>query len=152
MIELASPEIIHRVKEYFESRFGIEPDCFDKYVFYSGPKGRVLLGTETSIPLKTADSCGILIARIDRTVKPTTNFLQLYGNHIKENQIALNKMQCMEYCDGKDLELSIREINKATHGFVMVSYNNIPLGCGLLKEQKLFNQLPKQNRIKLLYF
>ena len=151
MTELASPEIIHRVKEYYEIRFGIEPELFKDHVIYTGPRGRIFLGPETSFPLEFIDSCGILIARIQRTVKPTTNFLQLFGKHVKQNHIVLNKEQCINYCKGEDFILTNDSIGNATRGFVMVSYNNIPLGCALFKEQKLFNQLPSQNRIKLKY-
>lgn len=151
MIELASQEIIFRIKEYFEIRFGIEPDLFNDHVIYSGPRGRIFLGPEILFPLSSIDSCGMLIARIDRTVKPTTNFFQLFGKHVKQNHIALNKNKCLEYCAGEDMKLTAEESNKATRGFVMVSYNNIPLGCALFKEQKLFNQLPSQNRFILQY-
>jgi len=149
MLELATPEIVHRIKEYFEIRFGLNPNCFNQYAFYTGPRGSIFLGQETSFPLDSIDTLGILVARLQKTVKPTTNFFQLFGRLVTINNIVLNKDQTIKYCSGEDMILSTGEIGEATRGFVMVSYDNIPLGCALLIENKLLNQLPNQNRIQL---
>jgi len=151
MIKIADSETIHRVKEYFEIRFGIETDIFNEYLFYEGPRGRIFLGPETSLPLRNVDTLGILITRVQRTVKPSTNFFQLFGKFVTKSHIVLDKSQCLKYCSGEDNIVSEKEISGTTRGFVMVSYNNIPLGCALLKENILLNQLPSQNRIKLQY-
>lgn len=151
MLERSSFEIIHRVKEYYEIRFGIYTDIFDPYVFYTGPHGRIFMGPETSFPLDSIDTLGILVARIQRTVKPTTNFFQLFGKLVSKNNVDLNKDQTIKYCSGEDMILTLVEIGGATRGFVMVSYDKMPLGCALLIENKLLNQLPNQNRIKLQY-
>ncbi|MFH2047921.1 MAG: hypothetical protein ABIJ12_00600 [bacterium] len=152
MLELASSEIVHRVKEYYEIRFGINTDIFNQYAFYTGPRGRIFLGPKTNFPLDSIDTLGILVVRLQKTVKPTTNFFQLFGKLVTKNNIVLNENQTTKYCSGEDDTLSIDEIGEATRGFVMVSYDNIPLGCALLIENELINQLPNQNRIKLQYF
>ena len=149
MIELCSSENISRVLEYFSKRFGISSVVFAPWVFYSGPRGRVFLGPPSTLATEIADSCGVLIARVQKTVKPSTNFFQYFGRYVTHNIITLNREQTNYFCCGEDIDLDKSKIGEVKRGFVMVTFNELPLGCGLLKDGRLENQLPKKYRMKL---
>ncbi|MBU8934527.1 MAG: hypothetical protein KOO62_11035 [candidate division Zixibacteria bacterium] len=152
MIDLCPPETIHRVLEYFGERFGISPVVFGSWVFFAGPRGRVFLGPPTTLGLEAADTCGILIARVQKTVKPSTFLFQSFGRHVTRNIITLDREQTERFCCGEDIVLSADAIGDAARGFVMVAYDDLPLGCGLLKDGRLENQIPKPYRMSLKYW
>ena len=137
------------VIQYIEERFGIPSSVFEGYSFYAGPSGRIFLGPREAIDLSLVDTTGILIARIGKSVKPSTLFFQMYGSQVLRNGVALTREQAQNYIAGIDLELSSEAIGAATRGYVMVSYGNYALGCGLLRGNLLENVLPKEMRMTL---
>jgi NOL1/NOP2/fmu family ribosome biogenesis protein len=147
MIQKCSPQQKRLVLEYLEKRFGIEHHHFNKFEMYAGSKGRIFLGPKTTIYRPTPVSVGLLIARIGRSIKPSTNLLQLFGRYVKKNFVSLTKEQTLQYLRGEDLELSEFEIQKATEGYVLLVYFDFPLGCGLLKGNNIKNMLPKAKRL-----
>ena len=149
MIALSPLELRTRVFEYFRERLGLDPAIFQPYELYAGPTGRILLGPKTDIDPALIDTAGILIARIHRTVKPSTHLFQLFGRHVTSNIVRLDRENVARYCRGEHFALSPTEIGASTRGFVMVAYGDLPLGCGLLKDGQLENQLPKQYRLVL---
>ena len=64
--------------EYCEKRFGINKDIFDGYRLYEGSKKKIYLAKELVELRFNPESSGLCIFRIDKTPKPTTNFLQLF--------------------------------------------------------------------------
>ncbi len=146
------------VLSYLESRFGLQPSLFSSFQFTLSAKGRVFLGPlvpESVSPL----SVGIGIARLSPSgaVKPSTAFLQLFGRHITKGKIELSREQAAIYLSGESFPLN----TKAEEGYVLLTYNNQPLGCGLLKssaasgregnqahprDATLKNMLPKARR------
>jgi len=137
------------VLSYFQERFGIQPDIFTNYEIYTGSKGRLYLGPKTSIPRPEPASVGILIARIDKSIKPSTNFLQLFGKNVKKNKILLDKEDALLYANGENIE--VEEVGGVTGGYTLVSYLDLPLGCGFLKDKTILNMIPKAKRIKLKF-
>ncbi len=149
MIERCASEEKARVLEYFRERLGLEESIFEPWELYAGPNGRILLGPKTDFDLKVADTAGILVARIARTVKPGTNLFQMFGRSVTRNIVNVTKDHAEMYCLGKEFEVAESEIGSSERGFVMIAYDGLSLGCGLLKEGRIENQLPKPNRVKL---
>jgi len=149
MITLCTPEQKSQVLEYFRERLGIADDTFAAWEFYAGPNGRILLGPRTDLDLGMVDTAGILVARISRTVKPGTNLFQMFGHLVTRSIVRVTRENAEAYCLGKDFDVSAGEIGDSVRGFVMVAFDNLPLGCGLLKDGRIENQLPKPNRMKL---
>ena len=129
------------VLSYLEGRFGLSGNLFAAFSWYAGSKGRVFLGP--AAPHVTSLSAGLGIARLSPTgaVKPSTTILQLFGQHITKNKVALSKEQAVLYLSGESFPIETPE-----EGYVLVIYNNIPLGCALLKAGRLKNMLPKARR------
>ena len=78
------------ILDYCKERFDISKKIFDDYNWYLGSKNRIYIGPN-EIDRINPESIGICVFRLNKTPKPTTNFLQLFGNQIYKNVIALNK-------------------------------------------------------------
>jgi NOL1/NOP2/fmu family ribosome biogenesis protein len=149
MIEECPPRQQSLVIEYFEKRFGIERLLFNDFEFYVASKGRIYLGPKNLIDKPKPVTAGMLIARISRSIKPTTIFFQLFGKYVKRNLIALNKEKAHYFIQGEDLDLPVDELLDASDGYVLVTYRGFPLGCSLLKGNSLRNKIPKSKRLDL---
>ncbi len=130
-----------KVLDYLEERFGIPRETYDDYGIYQGQKGRVYLGPKNLIQKPEVSSVGMLMARIDKSIKPTTNFLQLFGDRAERNIIGLSKEQAIAYIKGEDLKAE-----KGSDGYVILKYGSSVLGCGFLKGGSVLNMLPKAKR------
>ena len=132
------------ILEYCYERFSINDNEFAYYKWYLGSKNRIYIGPG-EIERINPESIGLCIFRLDKTPKPTTNFIQLFGKKIKKNIIELNKKNTEEFCNGRNLEIKTNN----EPGFVSVSYEKIALGCGHWKGKILKNQIPKSNFCKI---
>ncbi len=134
------------VLKYFAERFGIPKSLFDEYGIYAGPKGRVYLGPKKIPERPEIVSPGLLIARAESAVKPTTNFLQLFGAHATKNIVHISKEQAVSYANGQDIRIELED-----NGYVIVECSGNFLGCGMLKSGILINQIPKAKRQLVKY-
>ena len=129
------------IQEYCVKRFGMDSDLWNNYEWYAGSKNKIYLANALDIERIIPESKGICIFRLDKSPKPTTNFLQLFGKYISKNYIEINNKNTIKYCKGDDL---ILESNKAiVPGFVLITNNKRFLGCGHWNGKLLKNQLPK---------
>ena len=132
------------ILEYCTERFGIRKEVFDRYNWYIGSKNRIYIGPgkiERIIP----ESIGLCIFRLDKTAKPTTNFIQLFSKEIKKNVINLEKKDAEHFCNGLDLNIG----PKVDIGFICVKYESIGLGCAHWNGKQLRNQIPKSKFCKI---
>ena len=132
------------ILEYCYERFGIMETVFENYNWYIGSKNRIYIGPE-EIERIAPESIGLCIFRLDKTPKPTTNFIQLFGKKITKNIISLDRNQTLDLCNGADLEI----ISNIDPGFVSIMYKNISLGCGHWNGDTLKNQIPKSRFCKI---
>ena len=132
------------ILEYCYERFGINDNEFVDYKWYLGSKKRIYIGPG-EIERINPESIGLCIFRLDKTPKPTTNFIQLFGKKINKNIIELNKKNTKEFCNGLNLEIK----TKNQPGFVSVNYKKIALGCGHWNGKILKNQIPKSKFCKI---
>lgn len=151
MITKCSLKDQEQVLNYFEERFGIQRQLLESFSFYSASKGRIFLGPNNLIDKPKPVTGGILIARISLHIKPTTIFLQFFGKDVTKNVIKLNKERTVRFIKGENLDLSDNEIQDATNGYVLVTYLDFPLGCGLLKGNQVRNMIPKPKLLELAF-
>ena len=71
--------------EYCVERFGMSEKIFEEYKLYEGSKKKIYLIKKLINLRFVPESSGLCIFRFDKTPKPTTNFLQLFGSKIKRN-------------------------------------------------------------------
>lgn len=136
---------------YFEGRFGLEPSAFDDFGLYMASRGRVYLGPRRIIDRPRVVTVGLLVARTGGAIKPTTNLLQAFGRRVTKNRVELTRAQAIAYAKGDDLSLEEGQLAGASDGYILLSYESFPLGCGLLKKRSVKNMLPKAKRLELSF-
>ena len=136
--------------EYCIERFGMSEKIFEGHQLYEGSKNKVYLIKKLINLRFVPESSGLCIFRFDKTPKPTTNFLQLFGSKIKRNVLDINKANLIEYCKGKDLEIYIKKKN-IEPGFIAIRYKMSVIGCAHWNKNIIKNQLPKSRRCKINY-
>lgn len=139
------------ILDYFKREFGIKREIFENYAFLSSGKKIWMVKNESLEKIKdnlekiNVQSIGIAIARVGKVVKPTSNFLQIFGKYAKKKTIELSEKEALDYIKGLDIKKDCKE-----KGYVIVKFGEDILGCGLVKEGWIKNQIPKARRIKKL--
>ena len=151
MITIAPVETVTFTLEYLESRFGIDSSVFSKAKFYLGSRSRLYMINESVEVAQFAVTAGLLVARVPKFVKPSTNFLQAYENSITRSKVQIDRIQAQEYISGKDLILESDAKETPLNGYVAVFYDTYCLGCGFLKNGAVKNVLPKEKHLNLKY-
>ena len=144
MLKALETDRINLILEYCMERFGINNKTFENYNWYIGSKNRIYIGPEELERIKP-ESIGLCVFRLDKTPKPTTNFLQLFGIHITKNIVEISSEETIEYCAGKNLSLNLN----TEPGFVIVKHRDRILGCGHWNGTLLKNQIPKSRFCKI---
>lgn len=149
--QMNASEVKENTLKYFEERFGLPRTIFDGYSIYLGPKGRLYLGPAKVPPNLRIVSPGLLIARADSGIKPSTNLFQLFGRQVERNIIPLSKEQTKKFVMGTDMILEKSDVGDVSDGYVLVRYLGYNLGCALLKGTTLKNMVPKAKRLGLSF-
>ena len=144
MLKRLDSERIRLIQEYCLERFGINQEKLENYRWYRGSKNRIYIGPEELERIKP-ESIGLCVFRLDKTPKPTTNFLQLFGIHITKNIVEISSEETIEYCAGKNLNLNLN----TEPGFVIVKHRDRILGCGHWNGNLIKNQIPKSRFCKI---
>ncbi|OYT41200.1 hypothetical protein B6U80_01865 [Candidatus Pacearchaeota archaeon ex4484_26] len=135
---------------YIKERFGLGKEYFKDFDFFKTRKAIYITTKEclNSQLFKQAETAGIAFLRPNKVLKPTTNFLQLFGKHASKNVITLSREQAERFIRGEDLELD--KIKKrgdwVEPGYVIVKYQEHILGCANFKEGVLKNMIAKSRR------
>jgi|TARA_B110000881_G_C18590425_1_gene527600 hypothetical protein len=135
------------VSDYCVERFGINSKILEKYSWYSGSKNKIYIANTLELERIIPESKGICVFRLDKSPKPTTNFLQLFGKYITKNYVEINNENTIKYCRGDDLILENSEA--LIPGFMLIANKNRFLGCGHWNGELLKNQLPKSKFCKI---
>ena len=151
MLKLLNTDKSLLLIEYCVERFGMNNKIFEQYKLYEGSKKKVYIVNKLNDLKFNPESSGLCIFRFDKTPKPTTNFLQLFGLKIKKNVLDISELNLIEYCNGNDLKISIEE-NTIEPGFIAIRYNGNIIGCAHWNKNIVKNQLPKSRRCKINYY
>lgn len=152
MIEPCPDDTRRRVIEYLNQRFGLDPEILEEYSFWVASKGRVIIGPAEIPKDIRIDTAGILIARVHQNVKPSSNLLQLFGRSMSKAIVELHREDACRFMQGLDLSLPDYSEVDFDDGYVLLQYDGYPLGCGLLKDGKIKNMLPRAKRLELEFF
>jgi len=136
--------------EYCIERFGMSEKIFEEYQLYEGSKNKIYLIKKIPKIRIKPESAGLCIFRLDKTPKPTTNFLQLFGNTITKNIFELKGNELIDFCSGNDLNINTKELS-IEPGFIAVKYKRTIVGCAHYNMKILKNQLPKSRHCKINY-
>ncbi|MDD5340590.1 MAG: hypothetical protein PHV13_05075 [Candidatus ainarchaeum sp.] len=136
---------------YLEERFGLERALFSDYGLYATSKGRIYIGPKRLVNHPRIATVGLLIARSQGAIKPSTNLLQLFGRQVKKNYVVLGRENAATFIGGTDVKVTSGEKGDASDGYVLVRYLDFSLGCGMLHGSDVRNMLPKAKRLKIAY-
>ncbi len=129
-------------KDYLKSRFGIS---LPEWLAFEEKGGKILAYVRDVKFIKNYDTFGIVAGKSTKFgYKPSTEFLQIFGDVSIRNVVFVSRYEAREIAKGKDVEV---ENHVATDGYVIVMFEGKVLGCGLLRKNKLINQIPKSKRI-----
>ncbi len=128
--------------QYVLERFGIPiPD----WVKIEGKSNLRMMSSELQ-NFQTTTPKGIPAANMNGVFpKPSTSFLQLFGNLATKNVIELEKEDALKFATRENLQT----LQNAETGYVILKYKGATLGCGFYKEGKIENFFPKQRMITL---
>jgi len=137
------------ILKYLRDRFGISKRIFSDYSFIvRGEKIWIAFKDvlEKDLEGLNIEAIGLLFGRYfekQKRFKPTTNALQIFGRYATKNIVELDEKEKDMYIKGYDLE---KKLN-LEEGYVIVKFKNDVLGCGLYREGKIKNQIPKARKI-----
>jgi len=131
---------------HLNERFGFPENIFQDYAFFLS-KDRIFIVSKDLPVLENIKivTQGFLFARADKTTKPSTNMIQLFGKYATKNIVELEKDEVQILISGEDIEKQ----TSCEDGYVILKYKNYNLGCGLLKDGKLKGLIPKGKRMAI---
>lgn len=153
-----------RFAGYLKERFGISLPPHTSLV---GDNSLRIMTRELS-DFKTSTPKGIPASRMKgKFPKPSTAFIQLFGNLATKNTLSVSEGDALAYLRGEDFTLPPNagtSLDKAGStapkgqepatvnigletGYVILKYKGAILGIGFYKEGKIGNMLPKGRRI-----
>ena len=145
---------IEEMLENLKERFGFNPNQFRDYDFFINNKNKIFILNRIASRLiefypRRLMNAGILFARKDAVIKPSSNMLQIFGKYARKNTVKLSRSRNRIYIEGFDIDFSEEIV--AVNGYVILWYGKNSLGCGLLKDFELKNMMPKAKRMRLKF-
>ncbi|MEM9214647.1 MAG: RsmB/NOP family class I SAM-dependent RNA methyltransferase [Cyanobacteria bacterium P01_F01_bin.150] len=150
----------HTALTWLSGRFDIPYATFQPYSLWQTGQEKLwianqsctVLAASISVPVETI---GIpLVRRTSHSFKPTTASLQRFGQHVQNRFLSLNQEQCQRFMKGQEQVLKLQNIKEQTSvnadsfdeslkGFVHVRHGLYELGCGRVKTDVLYPEIPK---------
>ena len=129
---------------WLEERFGLPPGWDDGYAWQRKDEEAWLMTPEAaSFKELPAIRRGMRAARtVTEGYKPTTQFLQLFGNDMAKHIVQTDKVATKAYLQGQDLPV------QQARGYVVLDHDGIVYACGLSLGDRIKNQLPVSRRIQ----
>ena len=134
--------ILELIKKQWNCDF--KPD----YAFLQNEKGKVFIVNKDIARVDfnkiRINSIGLYFAAIrNNEIRLSIEGSQIIGPNAKKNVVELNEKETREWLKGYDINKAIKG-----EGFVIIKHNDDYLGTGKVKEDKIFNFVPKNRRLK----
>jgi hypothetical protein len=131
-----------RVLGFFADRFGMNLSVFTGYELRKKGSSVWMVTSDPRLPtlarLKVRSVGLMLLRQVGRYLKPTSAALQLLGTCAEKNVIRLGSDRLEELVELGE----IRGDFAATPGYVIISHEDLPVGCGLYLPPRLLSRLP----------
>jgi NOL1/NOP2/fmu family ribosome biogenesis protein len=136
----------HRLFSYLEDRFGIPEELFEDYLLFRKRKSWWLLTHSPLVGAAAHFKVSIpgfkAFQKINRFVKPTTRFIQVFGRHATRAILNLKRSEFVNLKTGTPF----RADQALENGYVILSFKEHPLGLGLLIDGVIHPQIPRKER------
>jgi NOL1/NOP2/fmu family ribosome biogenesis protein len=123
-----------------------------QHLFLKNNKQKVFITTkaekDSKLRIPRLEKAGLYFGTInkDDSIRLSLEGTQIIGKIAKKNILELEHKQAENWLKGFDFD-----IPKLEDGHYLLRYKEDFLGCGLIKNNKLHNFLPKTRRLKVLY-
>jgi NOL1/NOP2/fmu family ribosome biogenesis protein len=135
------------ILDWWQERFGIEPDSFANHTFWERGTGKLwVFHGDVTTPIEI-EGLGMTCLRTrGEHWKPTTSAVQRFGHHASKNVLPLSDEQAQTFVAGEDQELDW----DGDWGYLIVAHEiageTAPIGVGLYVHGELRSQIPKGRR------
>ena len=131
-----------RVLGFFADRFGMNLSVFAEYELRKRGSSVWIVRSDPRLPalarLKVRSVGLMLLRQVGRYLKPTSAALQLFGAHAERNVVTLTPKELEELVEKGEIEGDF----PVTPGYVIISHEDLPVGCGLYLPPRLLSRLP----------
>ena len=137
----------HFLFSYLENRFGIPEELFDGCLLFRKKKSWWLLKHSSYVASAAHFKISIpgfkAFQRINRYIKPTTRFIQIFGRHATRAIVKIKQSEFKNLETGEPFHVD----HPLENGYVILSFREHLLGLGLLIDATILPQIPrKENR------
>ncbi len=146
MSERIERDEVNRIITALCERFGVDESVFEDCALYLGSKGKVYLHHLPAPEIVGAAIVGMHIATVAKTVKPTTNFFQTFGRHLRKNVVHVSSDVAREMIIGQEVLALPQDCEEVTTGYVAIACDGRPFMCAFLKDGEIRNMLSKGRR------
>jgi hypothetical protein len=137
-----------RVLELFADRFGMNLAVFAGYELRKKGSSVWIVRSDPRLPavarLKVRSVGLLLLRQVGRYLKPTSAALQLFGPHAERNVVTLTPKELEGLVEKGEIEGDF----PVTPGYVIISLEDLPVGCALYLPPRLLSRLPPLFRNK----
>jgi hypothetical protein len=137
-----------RMLELFADRFGMNLTVFAGYELRRKGSSVWIVRSGPHLPalarLKVRSVGLLLLRQVGQYLKPTSAALQLFGAHAQRNVVTLTPKELEELVEKGEIEGDF----PFTPGYVIISLEDLPVGCGLYLPPRLLSRLPSLFRNK----
>ncbi|MGQ9465934.1 MAG: NOL1/NOP2/sun family putative RNA methylase [bacterium] len=139
-------EFQNKVIELYCQQFGIQKDGFEDYaVFQKGDTFYIATPEAYAFFEVSSIKKGLEIGRIySNSLKPDNDFIQIFGREAKKNILGINEWQLKKFLKGE----SIKKFANGLDEFVIVKFNNLPIGIGHFNKNEIKSSIRPTRRIK----
>jgi len=132
------------VLDWWETRFGVEPETFEAYTFWEKGAGKIwALAGDVVSPIEV-EAIGMKVLRTRQEHwKPTTDAVQRFGRDATKNVIELDAEQARAFAAGEDLEPDWDGDWGYLIGAHEIADGVEPIGVGLFTHGTLRSMVPK---------
>jgi len=141
------PKEAEAMLEFMENRFGIPRNAFAGLEFMDNGKGKIFAMNGRNAVFCNRNnimSASLPFMRFDGAPKPTSMMIQMFGTLATRGIVHLERSKAKDFAAGFDINAKDSE---CSDGYVIIKYDGFPLGCGLLRNGDIKNQLPKAKRM-----
>jgi len=133
--------------EYFDRRFGIEPNRFKGYSIFQN-RGLSFIATPEVYSFWEVKAVrrGLEFGKIyGHDIKPDNDFIQLFGKKALRNFYEIKEWQLKKFLKGE--RLKIQPQSSLSDGFVIVVYKKLPVAVGRYHGNEIKSSVRRERRI-----
>lgn len=139
-------EFQNKVIDLYQQQFGVQKDGFKDYAVYQ-KNDTFYIATPEAYAFFEVSSIrkGLEIGRIyGNRLKPDNDFVQIFGKDAKRNILGIEEWQLKKFLRGEN----IKKVANGLDEFVIVKFNNLPIGIGHFNKNEIKSSIKPARRIK----